>query len=69
MGWQMSAHTSGGGALYDLGSHAVDLVRFLVGEPTGVTSVQRTYTAQRRIPGARRRHGRCRCGRRGLPPP
>lgn len=51
MGWQMSAHTSGGGALYDLGSHAVDLVRFLVGEPTGVTSVQRTYTTQRRIPG------------------
>lgn len=34
--WRLSMARSGGGAIADLGSHAIDLVRFLTGSATGV---------------------------------
>lgn len=49
--WQLDASRSGGGALFDLGSHAVDLARFLVGEPVSVTSLHRTFIEERPLPG------------------
>lgn len=38
--WRTAA-TEGGGALYDYACHAVDLVNFVAGTPTGVTGVVR----------------------------
>jgi len=49
-GWQMQNEYAGGGALYDLGSHSVDLARFLVGEPVSVTSLHRTFIEERPLP-------------------
>jgi len=42
--WRFSRGAAGLGALGDLGSHHVDLARFLVGEITDVTAVMRTWT-------------------------
>ncbi len=45
--WRLSQATAGSGALGDLGSHVVDLARFLVGEPTAVSATLKTFTTQR----------------------
>ena len=46
--WRMSQANAGSGALGDLGSHVVDLARFLVGEPTSVGGAKlRTFTTDR----------------------
>lgn len=45
--WRMSQEQSGYGVLGDLGSHIVDLARFLVGEPASVSGCMATFTAQR----------------------
>jgi predicted dehydrogenase len=45
--WRLSQASSGAGALGDLGSHVVDLARFLIGEPAGVSASLRTYTSER----------------------
>jgi len=49
--WQLRAETAGGGALYDLGSHAVDLSRFIIGEPAAITAVTKTFVKDRPEPG------------------
>ncbi len=50
--WHFSKEKAGGGPLYDLTSHAVDLGRFLVGsELKAVTSVQQTFIEARPLPG------------------
>ena len=49
--WRLSAATAGSGALGDLGSHVVDLARFLMGEPRFVSGVLRTFVTDR--PGGR----------------
>ncbi len=49
MTWRMKMAHSGGGAIMDLGSHVIDLVRFLVGEFAEVSTTTRTYVAQRPI--------------------
>ncbi len=49
--WQLKEETAGAGALFDLGSHAVDLARFIAGEPGAVTSVSATFVKDRPIPG------------------
>jgi predicted dehydrogenase len=49
--WRLAEGTAGSGALGDLGSHAIDLARFLIGEPASVTAISRTFTAER--PGGR----------------
>jgi len=33
-GWRMSAQLAGGGPIYDIGSHRIDLLNFLFGTPT-----------------------------------
>jgi predicted dehydrogenase len=49
MTWRLRRETAGSGALGDLASHAVDQVRFLLGqEVTGVNAVTRTFVPQRR---------------------
>lgn len=50
--WHLDAKRAGAGVLFDLGSHAVDLARFLVGEPRTVLSMHKTFIKQRPLPGA-----------------
>ena len=45
--WRLDRRAAGSGALGDLGSHVVDLMRYLVGEPASVTGTTRTFVAQR----------------------
>lgn len=46
--WRMSKSVSGGGALADLGSHAIDLVRMVLGEVESVLTDMRTVVGERR---------------------
>ena len=46
--WRLDASQAGSGALGDLGSHVIDLVRFLSGEPiTEVMGLLETFVAER----------------------
>lgn len=45
--WRMRAEASGGGALLDLGSHVIDLVRHLLGEFKGVQATTHTFISER----------------------
>ncbi|MEM3943268.1 MAG: Gfo/Idh/MocA family oxidoreductase [Thermofilaceae archaeon] len=45
--WRLRAEEAGSGPLGDLGSHIIDLARFLVGEITAVTGVVRTFIEER----------------------
>ena len=45
--WRLTKANAGSGALGDLGSHVVDLARFLVGEPTSVSANLKTFTRER----------------------
>ncbi|HSV31878.1 MAG TPA: Gfo/Idh/MocA family oxidoreductase [Atribacteraceae bacterium] len=47
--WRLRKELSGGGALADLGSHAVDLVRYLVGEIRVVAARGRTFIKTRPV--------------------
>jgi predicted dehydrogenase len=47
MVWRLQKDQAGSGALGDLGAHIVDLARFLVGEPTAVTGVLKTFIGER----------------------
>lgn len=51
LSWQLRKEYAGGGPLFDLTSHAVDLARFLIGEPEAVTAVNKTFIKQRPLPG------------------
>ena len=46
--WRMSKAVSGGGALADLGSHAIDLVRLVIGDVDSVLTDIRTVVEQRK---------------------
>lgn len=50
--WHMRKETAGGGPLFDLGSHNVDLARYLVGEVESVAAEERTFITERPLPGA-----------------
>ncbi len=50
--WQLQKKKAGGGPLFDLSSHAVDLARFLIGEPETVTAVTKTFIKERPKPDA-----------------
>jgi predicted dehydrogenase len=53
MGWKLRQAQSGGGALVDLGSHLIDLVRYLLGDFSQVLTTTHTYISQRPVrPGA-----------------
>ena len=41
--WRFDKEAAGSGALGDLGAHIVDLGRYLIGEPTAVSAVVRTF--------------------------
>jgi predicted dehydrogenase len=47
--WRMKRNLSGGGALVDLGSHLIDLIRHLMGEFQSVRAVTKTYVPQRPV--------------------
>ncbi len=49
--WRMDREVAGSGALGDLGSHIVDLARFLAGEPTAVTGSVTTFITERPLAG------------------
>ena len=49
LGWRMKQELSGGGALVDMGSHLIDLVRHLLGELHSVRAVMKTYIKQRPV--------------------
>ena len=46
--WRMSKDVSGGGALADLGSHAIDLVRLVLGEVDSILTDMRTVVKDRK---------------------
>jgi predicted dehydrogenase len=45
--WRFDRAGAGSGAVGDLGSHIVDLARYLAGEPVAVTAATRTFVASR----------------------
>lgn len=45
--WRLDKNAAGSGALGDLGSHIIDLARFLVGEIAAVSAVTRTFIKER----------------------
>ncbi len=47
MVWRLRKEVAGSGALGDLGTHIIDLARFLVGEPARVMGATRTFIGQR----------------------
>jgi len=53
--WHQDAEAAGSNALLDLGSHLVDLARFLVGEPSAVGGAVATFVADRPDPATGRR--------------
>ena len=50
--WHLREDRAGAGTLYDLGSHSVDLARYLIGEPVAVTARLETFIKERPLPGA-----------------
>lgn len=49
MSWRLEKNLAGGGSLWDLGSHLVDLLLFLLGEPKIVFARGRTFLGERAI--------------------
>ncbi|MCU0500704.1 MAG: Gfo/Idh/MocA family oxidoreductase [Anaerolineae bacterium] len=47
LSWRLSREAAGGGALFDLGSHALDLVHFLLGEVSEVNATLETLIPER----------------------
>jgi predicted dehydrogenase len=50
MVWRLDAAEAGSGAMGDLGTHIIDLARFLVGEPASVGGVVTTFIPERPAP-------------------
>lgn len=48
MVWRLDAAEAGSGALGDLGTHIIDLARYLVGEPENVQGLAKTFIPERR---------------------
>jgi len=47
MSWRLDAAASGGGALFDLGSHIIDLMRHLAGDVARVSATLKTFISER----------------------
>jgi predicted dehydrogenase len=56
--WRLRSDTAGSGSLGDIGSHIVDLGRYLVGEFREVCALSETFVKRRPLPGNTRRRGR-----------
>ena len=50
-GWKLDKKVCGSGALGDIGSHIIDLARFLAGEIKSVAALEKTFVKSRPIPG------------------
>ncbi|NLE76603.1 MAG: Gfo/Idh/MocA family oxidoreductase, partial [Chloroflexi bacterium] len=50
--WRLRKETAGAGALGDIGSHSLDLARFLVGEVQAVCGMTKTFITERPLPAA-----------------
>ncbi len=50
--WHLRRETAGYGAHGDLGSHSVDLARYLIGEVAAVTGMTANFITERPLPGA-----------------
>jgi predicted dehydrogenase len=48
--WRYDSKKAGGGALADLGSHIIDMARFLIGEIRSVCGTQATFIKERKLP-------------------
>lgn len=48
--WRLDKSVAGSGALGDLGSHVLDLARYLVGEPKSVMGMTQTFVKERPMP-------------------
>ena len=48
--WRLDRKAAGSGALGDLGSHIIDLARYIVGEPRAVAAMTKTFIAERPLP-------------------
>ena len=55
--WRLRKEQAGSGALGDLGSHSIDLARFLVGEIASVSATLETFIKQRPLPDNPKRKG------------
>jgi predicted dehydrogenase len=49
--WRLDKSVAGSGTLGDLGSHIIDLARFLVGEPKRTMAMTKTFIPERPLPG------------------
>ncbi|MFH1009466.1 MAG: Gfo/Idh/MocA family oxidoreductase [Candidatus Latescibacterota bacterium] len=48
--WRLDKGKGGGGALFDIGSHVLDVVRFLLGDFAGVFAETETFVRERTLP-------------------
>jgi len=55
--WRLRKEAAGSGALGDIGSHSLDLARFLVGEVTEVIAALETFVKERPLPDNPRKKG------------
>jgi predicted dehydrogenase len=51
--WRLEKAKSGSGALGDIGSHSLDLARYLVGEISEVVGTLKTFVTERPLPGSK----------------
>ena len=49
LSWRFQKEIAGSGALGDIGTHVVDMARYLVGEVAGVSSILKTYIPERPV--------------------
>jgi len=57
LSWRMDREKSGGGALVDMGSHLIDLIRHLLGEFDSVQASMQTYIKERPVKRGAREKG------------
>jgi predicted dehydrogenase len=48
--WRLDKKQAGSGSLGDLGAHIIDIARYLVGEPTKVMAMTKTFIEERPLP-------------------
>jgi predicted dehydrogenase len=53
-GWRHQRARGGAGVIADMGSHMIDVARYLLGDIVAVSAVSRTYVTERAIPGGGR---------------
>ncbi|MES1165649.1 MAG: Gfo/Idh/MocA family oxidoreductase [Verrucomicrobiota bacterium] len=56
--WRLQKARAGSGSLGDILSHTMDLSRYLVGEPTEVSGLLKTFVTERPLPEDPRQHGK-----------